>query len=83
MEDFTLKQAQEQIERIKENTRQADLGLNFCCDQWWNTLTESQKYWVHFFFYDIHLIENTKVVERLSDAVDMKFLHDSKLEELK
>ena len=31
----------------------AHFKKEFCCNKWWNELDETQKMWIHYYFYDI------------------------------
>jgi len=43
----------------------------FCCDDWWSGLTQKQKEYIHYFFYDI------KRQPLLSDE-DIHEMHESR-----
>ena len=29
------------------------MSEQFCCDKWWNSLTEKQREYIHHYFYDM------------------------------
>jgi len=49
---------------------------NTCCDKWWNRLSNTQKEWIHYYFYDI---EDRGIVEQLTIS-EIHKMHESRFE---
>jgi hypothetical protein len=43
-----------------------------CCDKWWGTLTDNEKFWVHYYFYDIKA--------QIVVDVNLRKMHESRFE---
>jgi len=42
--------------------------LKDCCDAWWNRLTDTQKEWIHYYFYDIETRLQKVLLDELGDS---------------
>ncbi len=44
-----------------------------CCNNWWTNLTEEEKLWIHYYFYDMKK-------QDLAKRLGVKKMHDFKFE---
>jgi len=52
------------------------MQVDRCCDKWWGRLSDAQKMWVHYYFYDI---EAKNIIDRLGGA-GVQDMHESRFE---
>ena len=67
-----LEQQSKEADEAKDEFIKEIIKRNFCCNKWWETLTEDQKMWIHYYFYDISSIDAMKRFKE----VDIELLHE-------